>query len=62
MKTSKWKIEPFDEDIEKDFKITNSDVDLEITIDYDDVIHKIVDEQAKKLVKILNKHWFEYNI
>ncbi len=31
--------------------------ELNITIDYDDVNHGKVDKEAKKLIKILNKHW-----
>jgi glutathionyl-hydroquinone reductase len=30
---------------------------MTITIDYDDVNHTLVDEEAEILVGILNKHW-----
>lgn len=30
---------------------------LAIQIDYDDVDHKEVDKDVRKLVKILNEHW-----
>lgn len=41
---------------DKRFKITGPD-DFKLLVDYDDVDHKEVDKQTKKMVDILNKHW-----
>jgi hypothetical protein len=53
------KPEPFEIErhtgIDKRFEIYGPDI--RIFVDYDDVDHKTVDQQAEKIVHILNEHW-----
>jgi hypothetical protein len=58
-----FKIENHDH-ADKSFQITGPhsyDGGLVLSVDYDDVDHDRVDEQALKLVKILNEHWLDYD-
>lgn len=41
--------------VDKSFTIDGPDIYL--VVDYDDVDHKTVDREAKKVVNILNAHW-----
>lgn len=49
--SKEFKIEPHT-GIDKSFLIFNDDITL--AVDYDDVDHKTVDNEAKRIVKILN--------
>lgn len=49
-----FKIQPHTT-IDKWFEIEGPDI--RILVDYDDVNHKEVDKQARKMVKILNENW-----
>lgn len=42
--------------IRKSFKIEDSQDEILLYVDYDDVNHKRVDKIAKALVKLMNKH------
>lgn len=42
--------------IRKHFKIEDSQRELELYVDYDDVNHKRVDKISKALVKLMNKN------
>jgi hypothetical protein len=50
--SKKFEIEPHT-GIDKSFLVFNDDITL--AVDYDDVDHKAVDKEAKRIVKILNK-------
>ena len=44
--------------IDKALIIRKAD-ELDIAVDYDDVQHKQVLKDAKKIVRLLNKHWYD---
>lgn len=45
--------------IDKDIEIEDSEYEIKLTVDYDDVNHPVVKKLAEKVVRILNKHWDE---
>ena len=49
--SKKFKVEPHTT-VDKFFDIYNEDIRL--TVDYDDVDHKTVDKEVKRIIKILN--------
>lgn len=52
---SKFTIAKHDQS-DKDFSVEGGD-SLYMRVDYDDVDHKTVDKEIKKMVDILNKYW-----
>ncbi len=53
-----FRIEPHD-GADKEFRIIGPDFDL--IVDYDDVDHKFQDKMAKRVVRILNGEWDNYD-
>lgn len=41
----------------KELYVKDGPCNLDITIDYDDVDHEVVDREANMLIALLNKHW-----
>ena len=52
-----FKVEPFSE-IDKSVTITGPDT-LRIAVDFDDVDHKQIRQDIKKIVRLLNEYWEE---
>jgi hypothetical protein len=56
MKTELFRVDDiFDSDFDKEMEIYGPD--LTIRVDYDDVDHKAVENNVKKMLKILNENW-----
>jgi hypothetical protein len=51
----KFRVDCFDPDIDKWIEIVGPE--LNIRVDYDDVDHKAVERNTKKMIKILNENW-----
>lgn len=61
MKQEWFKVSPFwNEEIDKWIEILGPTDDLRLKVDFDDVDHRIVRLQTKKMLLILNEHWGEY--